>query len=595
MKVIIRFSIFICAILISMSLNLLALDNDINLPFDINDQQARMEYQQNVKVTHWPDNIPGEPLSYEKWKSSVGPEKPFEASSYIMDNANKREDMIPFGIFVNAQLYPNIEAGFIQYISDLMNDGYDVKVHQLSGGQPSDLRSLLISEYNQGMEGCILIGDLPVAWYETNCWDSAYTSFPIDLYYMDMDGVWEDLDSDGMYDSHSGDRGPEIWVGRLTASTLTYTGETEAELINNYFIKNHAYRTGQNFLPNRALVYIDDDWIPNANTWNNNVGLAYPDRTFVYDGATTIKTDYESRLTEGYESILLCCHSWPQGHSFKIGDQWTGGSTYYFDIVDIKPPAHFYNLFACSNGRYTDAEYMVGWYTFYDANGIAAIGCTKTGSMLYFNYFYGPFGNGRTIGQALMDWFTVVDGWGWSQDDLCWFYGMTLIGDPTLKHLELPPLTVESESLTVGQIKTAYCDTLEISGGLPPYSTSISDGALPEGLQLNQTIGEISGTPIHSGLYQFAVTVEDNSQPKQTTSAPLNIQINYLCGDPNDDGMVNILDVVYIIAYLYKGGTAPYNIESADVNNNGIINILDITDIIAYLYKSGEPLNCGGQ
>jgi len=128
--------------------------------------------------------------------------------------------------------------------------------------------------------------------------------------------------------------------------------------------------------------------------------------------------------------------SWPQGHSFKIGDQWIGGTTYYFDIVDINPPAHFYNLFACSNARYTEYDYMVGWYVFYDSNGLAALGSTKTGSMLYFNYFYGPFGNGRTIGEAFHDWFESVSQWGFPQEDLCWFYGMTLCGDPTLKHLE---------------------------------------------------------------------------------------------------------------------------------------------------------------
>jgi hypothetical protein len=28
------------------------------------------------------------------------------------------------------------------------------------------------------------------------------------------------------------------------------------------------------------------------------------------------------------------------------------------------PEAYFYNLFACSNARFTETDYMAGWYMF---------------------------------------------------------------------------------------------------------------------------------------------------------------------------------------------------------------------------------------
>ncbi len=69
------------------------------------------------------------------------------------------------------------------------------------------------------------------------------------------------------------------------------------------------------------------------------------------------------------------------------------------------------------------------------------------------------------------------------------------------------------------------------------------------------------------------------------------IQLPFLCGDTNGDKMVNILDVVYIINYKYKGGNAPDPMESADVNNDDLVNILDIVYLINYKYKSGtEPV-----
>lgn len=65
-----------------------------------------------------------------------------------------------------------------------------------------------------------------------------------------------------------------------------------------------------------------------------------------------------------------------------------------------------------------------------------------------------------------------------------------------------------------------------------------------------------------------------------------------LCGDVNQSGGVNILDLTFIINYLYQGGPAPNPIEIGDVNSSGSINILDITYLIVYLYQNGPAPNC---
>ncbi|MFH2035569.1 MAG: dockerin type I repeat-containing protein, partial [Candidatus Zixiibacteriota bacterium] len=68
-----------------------------------------------------------------------------------------------------------------------------------------------------------------------------------------------------------------------------------------------------------------------------------------------------------------------------------------------------------------------------------------------------------------------------------------------------------------------------------------------------------------------------------------------ICGDVNCNGSVNILDITYLISYLYKGGPVPCEAWRADVNSNGAVNILDITYLISYLYKGGPDPNCGGK
>ncbi len=64
------------------------------------------------------------------------------------------------------------------------------------------------------------------------------------------------------------------------------------------------------------------------------------------------------------------------------------------------------------------------------------------------------------------------------------------------------------------------------------------------------------------------------------------------CGDANSDGSIDILDVVYLINYKYKGGPPPIDLNQADVDNSGEINILDVVYIINYKYKSGPDPNC---
>jgi hypothetical protein len=66
-------------------------------------------------------------------------------------------------------------------------------------------------------------------------------------------------------------------------------------------------------------------------------------------------------------------------------------------------------------------------------------------------------------------------------------------------------------------------------------------------------------------------------------------------GDANGNGIINALDITYIINYLYKGGAAPkpYALCSGDANCNCVLNALDVTYLINYLYKSGAaPCTC---
>jgi uncharacterized protein (TIGR02145 family) len=71
----------------------------------------------------------------------------------------------------------------------------------------------------------------------------------------------------------------------------------------------------------------------------------------------------------------------------------------------------------------------------------------------------------------------------------------------------------------------------------------------------------------------------------------------FVCGDVNNSGGLNLLDVSYIINHLYRGGPefdcGLGTDECGDVNADDKVNLLDIAYIINFLYRGGPDPFCG--
>jgi len=67
----------------------------------------------------------------------------------------------------------------------------------------------------------------------------------------------------------------------------------------------------------------------------------------------------------------------------------------------------------------------------------------------------------------------------------------------------------------------------------------------------------------------------------------------FVCGDANGDQQINIVDPVYLISYIFKGGPAPDPLEAGDVNCDGAVNIADAVYLINHIFKGG-PAPCDG-
>lgn len=67
---------------------------------------------------------------------------------------------------------------------------------------------------------------------------------------------------------------------------------------------------------------------------------------------------------------------------------------------------------------------------------------------------------------------------------------------------------------------------------------------------------------------------------------------DYVCGDADGSGAVELDDALFILNYIFTGAPAPVPVQSGDQNCDGTINLTDCTYIIAYLYAAGEAPCC---
>ena len=132
--------------------------------------------------------------------------------------------------------------------------------------------------------------------------------------------------------------------------------------------------------------------------------------------------------------------------------------------------------------------------------------------------------------------------------------------------ISAPPLSVTTQSLAAGSIGNAYNQTLQATGGITPYSWTVTTGSLPAGLSLNAATGVISGTPTGTfvGTDSFTVTVTDAETPtgsKASANLSIAISVAPLSVTTTSSSLpLGVVSSVYAGATLQAtGGITPYS------------------------------------
>ncbi|HEY0785853.1 MAG TPA: Ig domain-containing protein, partial [Acidobacteriaceae bacterium] len=151
------------------------------------------------------------------------------------------------------------------------------------------------------------------------------------------------------------------------------------------------------------------------------------------------------------------------------------------------------------------------------------------------------------------------------------------------------PLAITPVTLAGGTVGVSYTQTLSATGGLAPYTWSVSSGTLPPGLTLAASTGILSGTPTAAQTTTFTVKVTDAASSTATLAlnftaqaapVPLSVTTTMLPSVP--------LGSAYTQTLAAAGGTPPYTWQVTTGKLPNGLSIVDSTGVI-----SGTPTVAG--
>ena len=182
-----------------------------------------------------------------------------------------------------------------------------------------------------------------------------------------------------------------------------------------------------------------------------------------------------------------------------------------------------------------------------------------------------------------------------AEEETCWYHF-------PIRECEIEPGSVISDWSFLeahgapGDTTQPYCDTVRILG-LALYGAPIFPNANYQSLLRLGVDAACISDSLANRTVKFSMTGElsdPSGQPVPLRAHSGNLTIWWsVPGDANDDSLVNVGDVVFLVNYLYKTGPQPCVMEAADPNADCKVDVGDVVYLINFLYREGTPPSAG--
>lgn len=126
----------------------------------------------------------------------------------------------------------------------------------------------------------------------------------------------------------------------------------------------------------------------------------------------------------------------------------------------------------------------------------------------------------------------------------------------------LPLQAGTSQSVIEFEYQSVFSPFLNLTGGLQPFSYSVSGNCLPPGIRISPT-GQFSGTALAIGTFQCGVTVQDSLSPPEVVTALITMvvkpQLLTINAQPPQGLSHMVLNRPFSGQIVAAGGVAPYH------------------------------------
>lgn len=439
------------------------------------------------------------------------------------------------------------------------------------------------------------------AFYESGGWRD---EIPADLYYSDLDSNWN-ANGDTLWGSFGDkvDFYPDVFVGRAPVDNLTQ--------VLNFINKTleHQITPATDYLLNILLtgeIVWSDPYTP-GGLLKNAIDVMYiPDRfdstiTKLYESEGTLNLNsFRDALNSGQNIVNHYGHGSTGG--FSIGPSWWS-STSMDNLINSPRHSLFYTISCLSNAF--DFSDCCGEHFINNPNGggVAYIGNSRYGwgvqgspsggpgprlDMRFFAELF-QFDHcqaGVTLAQSKAYYVPSAQ----SDRYYKWtLYALNLLGDP-----ELPIWTDIPGELEVTHVEKILPGTNDVeilveNGGTPLEQAFICLSKNPHVYSRELTSEQgtaICNFEVPDTCEVSVVVTAKGFLPYQGT-----IQVvPFWPGDSNADGDISLVDVVFVINYLFNSGEQSNPLERSDVNCDGEVDLSDVVYLINYLFRGGsEP------
>ena len=157
-------------------------------------------------------------------------------------------------------------------------------------------------------------------------------------------------------------------------------------------------------------------------------------------------------------------------------------------------------------------------------------------------------------------------------------------------------LTITAAALPQAGVSQPFAQQFAATGGVAPYTWTVTAGTLPQGLQLS-TQGLLSGTPVQFGAgNRFTIQVADTETPPQTATATFTLSVQNTLEITSTTLPAAIVGIQYSAPVAATGGLPPYkwtagaNLDKLGLSIDPNTGVISGIPLVAGAYTGGVSI-----